>query len=503
MSFTVESALKWWARELPGNVAISVDGDNLTFAELYAWSARVGEYLLKQGVRTGERVMMCGLNTIEYAALIVGAARIGAIGVPLTFRSTAPELQAAIASTRPVYVFTDPERHAIAAEELAGDAHIIKDFSEIGALRAGAEVVLNVTVERDAPLFIIGTSGSTGRSKYTIYSQFGVMTYACEFALMEPRCARGSAIFSPGPFSSASGYLLLLQYLVIGASVYIESRFQPERALEILINRKITTFLGVPIFFERIAVLPEFAAADLSSLHFTQVAGARVNMSLLEAWRAKGVTLRQAYGCTEAGGGWAARDDVAVSAPEKCGRGGIFNEYAILGEDGEHAPPGTVGEILFRGAAIMSGYWNDREGTAQAFLGDWFRTSDMGKMDEAGNLTFVDRLKDIIISGGLNVSAAEVERVIHDTPHVEEVAVIAVEDPMFGETPLAVVYGDRAKLSVEEIIGVCNKQLASYKVPRYVVVEPEHLPRLPSGKISKPALRERYKNAAANLEKVR
>lgn len=504
MSFTVASALKWWSREMPDALAISVDNNPATYGEIYDWSARVGQDLLQRGVGVGDRVVIVGVNSLEYAVLIVALMRIGAIGAPLTFRSTAAEVREAIAKYRPSLVLADSERETITREAL-GNAPLcdLMRLEDIAALRTGSECDLDIQVGEDWPMFIIGTSGSTAKSKGVVYTQRGVMTYACEFAVMEPRCGKGARYLSLGPFSSSSGYLLLLQFLATGVSIYMESRFQPERALQTLVDKKITMFLGVPIFFERIAALPEFAEADLSSLHFAQVAGARVSPSLLRAWRDKGVTLRQAYGCTEAGGGWAARDDTAILAPEKAGRGGIFNEFAILGEDGKIAPPGTVGEILFRGASIMGGYWEDPEATAEAMHDGWFRTGDLGVIDESGNITFVDRLKDIIISGGLNISAAEVEGVIAEIEGVEEVAVIAAKDDTFGETPLAVIYGDYSRLSVEGIIAHCDRNLASYKVPRYVAIRDEPLPRLPSGKIAKPAIREQYRDASERLPKVR
>jgi fatty-acyl-CoA synthase len=213
--------------------------------------------------------------------------------------------------------------------------------------------------------------------------------------------------------------------------------------------------------------------------------------------------LRHVYGSTEAGGGWGARDDVAIAHPEKCGRGGIFTDYAIRGEGGGFAPPGVTGEILVRSACLMAGYWNNPEATRDAVQNGWLRTGDLGVIDDTGNLTFVDRLKDIIISGGLNIAAAEVERVISAIGGVTEVAVIAANDPQFGETPLAVVHATPGSVTVAEIIEACNRQLSNYKVPRYVAMEDEPLPRLPSGKISKRALREKYKDAATTLTKVR
>ncbi|MET0986342.1 MAG: AMP-binding protein, partial [Steroidobacteraceae bacterium] len=240
-----------------------------------------------------------------------------------------------------------------------------------------------------------------------------------------------------------------------------------------------------------------------SDLYWTQVGGARVSPALLKTWREKGVLLRQLYGSTEAGGGWGARNDAALTAPEKCGRGGMFTEYAIRGDQGGFAPPGVPGEILVRSPCLMGGYWNNPTATREAIRDGWLHSGDLGVIDDGGNLTFIDRLKDIIISGGLNISAAEVERAIGEVAGVEEVAVIAAPDSDFGETPLAVIFGDAKQLSVPAVIDHCNRELANFKVPRYVVLESEPLPRLPSGKISKPLLREKYKNATTSLAKVR
>jgi fatty-acyl-CoA synthase len=161
-----------------------------------------------------------------------------------------------------------------------------------------------------------------------------------------------------------------------------------------------------------------------------------------------------------------------------------------------------VGEIVIRGPSVTPGYWNNPEATEKTLVNGWLRTGDLGKVDQANNLTFVDRLKDIIISGGLNISAAEVEHVINGIEGVVEVAVIAAADEKFGETPLAVVYADKA-INPEHIIAHCNHELADYKVPRYVVMQDAPLPRLPSGKISKPMLRTQYMDAALHLPRLR
>ncbi len=294
-----------------------------------------------------------------------------------------------------------------------------------------------------------------------------------------------------------------MQFLSVGATIHAQNKFTPELALALLQEKRITTFLASVIFWERIAALPAFESADLSSIRFAQISGARVNPALIERYRDKGLVLRQAYGCTEAGGAWAARDRTATAAPDKCGPGGMFSGYRIILPDGSPAPVGEPGEILIRSDGLTVGYWNDPEQTAKAYRDGWFHSGDRGVMDAEGNLTFIDRIKDIIISGGLNISAMEVEGAIAEIDGVEEVVVIAAADAEFGETPLAVVHGAIDRLSPEAIVRHCRAALASYKVPRYVALEREPLPRLPSTKIDKGALREKYREAPGFLEKVR
>ncbi len=504
MNFTIARALRFWSEECPQQPALSYEDGIVTFGELFGWAGRVADYLHHQGVRPGARISIVATNSLHYAVLAWALVRMGGIGAPLSFRSTASELREWFDELAPALVFTDGERAATTREAL-GDAAPAKHRSLdlIGHYRHGIDPVLNYEPTEDSPAFIIGTSGSTGRPKGVVYTQRMVTTYASEFVLMEPQCGRGSSVLMVGPFSSGSGYLVMTQCVVQGATVYIESKFQPERALELLVKRRITSFMAAPIFFERIAALPEFADADFSGLRWTQIGGARVTPALLKAWRDKGVILRHAYGSTEAGGAWGARSDVAITEPNKCGRGGMFSEYAILLDDGSITRHGGPGEILIRSACMTVGLWNNPRATQEALRDGWLHTGDLGELDAAGNLTFLDRLRDIIISGGLNISAAEVERVIADLPGVDEVAVIVAMDESFGETPLAIVHGDTSRVTPADIIQHCNQHLANFKVPRYVAMEAEPLPRLPSGKIAKPLLRQKYKGAESYLPKVR
>jgi fatty-acyl-CoA synthase len=426
------------------------------------------------------------------------------ISSPITFRSSERELRRALDLLSPGLLLCDGGRKAICADALGeGRTATLHSIEQIRDLRTRPEATIDIEYRPDDPLFIIGTSGSTGAPKGVIYTHGSTMAYSAEFAVMEPATGSGGSILVTGPYSSASGTLCTLQFLSVGATVYAENKFDPVRALRILVDNKVTTFLASTIFYERIAALPEFENADLSSIAFAQISGARVSPALIARFIEKGVVLRQAYGCTEAGGAWAARDETALTAPEKCGPGALFTEYKVVHPDGSRAAPGEAGEILVRSAGLSVGYWNDPEQTARTFVDGWLHTGDRGVQDERGNLTFVDRMKDIIISGGLNISAMEVENAIAELDGVDEVVVIAAKDEDFGETPLAIVHGDLGRLESAAIVAHCREALAGYKIPRYVAFEAEPLPRLTSGKIAKVELREKYKDAQKFLERVR
>jgi fatty-acyl-CoA synthase len=294
-----------------------------------------------------------------------------------------------------------------------------------------------------------------------------------------------------------------MEFISLGASLRFEASFDPERALHLLESERIYMFQGVPLFFERIAACPGFEQADLSALRYTSVGGAPVSRALLETWMRKGCLLRQIYGQTEAGGAitiMTKRD--AARLPHKAGRGGMFTELRVIDAEGNFVGPDEVGQIVIRGPSVMKGYWNDPEATARTLVDGWLRTGDLGSIDAEGYLSFADRMKDIIISGGLNISALEVERVVAEFAGVVEVSVIGAPDAKFGETPLAIVHSTAA-LDVTALIEHCNRHLANYKVPRYVVVEAESLPRLATGKIAKPALRAKYQPLVPGLPRVR
>jgi fatty-acyl-CoA synthase len=180
----------------------------------------------------------------------------------------------------------------------------------------------------------------------------------------------------------------------------------------------------------------------------------------------------------------------------------MFIDLRVVRPDGSDCEAGEAGEILLRGPAMMQGYWRNPEATREAIRDGWLRSGDIGLLDEQGLLTFVDRMKDLIISGGLNISAAEVERALCEFAGVDEALVFAAPDPRFGETPFAVYHGSR-EVDVQALVAHCNACLSDYKVPRYIAFSADPLPRLATGKLSKPAIRALYAGAHETQQRVR
>jgi fatty-acyl-CoA synthase len=505
---TLVEVFEWWATERRNELAIVTESEQLTYGEFYHWAQATADWLIEQGLTLGDRVTILATNSLDWLIASQATLLVGGILAPINPRFTVSEVSFLVGERyQSKFIFHDVGRRSLVeavSQSVPGvqveALSIVRKFRDTKRNPA----IQRPTIDADTEVVIIPTSGSTGYPKGVVYSHRTLTAYASDTAITMPFVPVYPAktlVF--GPFCTSAGYVVATQYFAYGATVYVEEAFDPDRAIEIIETQSITALNGAPIFYERMMASPKFAEADLSSLRLANVGGARVSRQLLDAWLEKKVLLRQLYGQTEAGGQATVNTDKgAIESPEKCGKGSVFTKIAIMNEQGELCPPNTAGEIVISGPGLMVRYWNDPEATAETLVDGWLHTGDLGMVDEDGLLTMQDRLKDIIISGGINISSAEVERVVSEIPGVLEVAVLAAKDDKFGETPLAVIYANEA-LSAGEIVQHCDAEMSAFKVPRYIAFESEPLPRLATGKIAKPALREKYRNAHNELEKVR
>ena len=502
MTGTIAHVLEWWSHAAHDREAIRFPDDSTTFAELHDWTSRVARDLIARGLEPGDRVGIFSANSLNWCVAAFAVMKVGAILVPLNYRYAPAELTSIVQGCTPRFILVDAAGLARVAA-IPDLQTTVLPLTTVADARHGEPVVIASPFEPDAPIVVAYTSGSTAQPKGVMFTHRSVLAYAFEAYLNYPEMRVGAKSINVPPLFTGGGTVQLVQFVIMGITNFIDYEFDAARTLRLLLDERIEIFCGVPTFFERIVALPQFAEADLSHISLAACGGARVSLPLLKTWLGKGVVLRQLYGLTEAGGNSTIMPAAeAVDHPEQCGRGGVFTRHRIVRPDNTDCAVDEEGEIWVRGPGVMAGYWNDPEATAAAFSGPWLRTGDIGKIDERGNLTLVDRLKDMIISGGLNIWPIDIENTIAEIDGVIEVAVIGARDERFGETPMAIIHASRP-IDPVEIITWCDARMADYKVPRYIAIEPQPLPRLATGKLAKRELKDRYANAADTLPRVR
>jgi fatty-acyl-CoA synthase len=509
---SVARAVWWWARTCPERQAIVTDDDAVDYHGLQQWALATAGFLREEGVRRGDRVAIVGVSSLEWCVAAIAAFSMGAVVAPFNWRLTSSELRGLVDLCEPTIVLADAEFidkvAALTNKELPFSTH---DLREVVASRRTAPAQPVPTLETglemidlDDPVAIVFTSGTTGNPKGVIFNSRTISSLEYEWRLAEEIGPHGLRVLGVLPMFTAAGVIYnLSRPMLSGGVLFLQPKLDPPRALEILRDEGITTLNGPPIIYEQIAAVPGFASAWLEHVTCAWVGGARVASELLTTWRARGVALRQMYGQTEIGGcATAMPADGALEHPEKCGFGGPFTSVRVVTPDGRDCAPGTPGEIIVRGPSVTPGYWRNEEATKAALRDGWWHSGDLGVLDEHGLLTFIDRIGDVINSGGLKISPAEVERVIAGLKGVVEVAVIGVPDAKFGQTPAVIVYTD-GPVDAAAIVAHCNEHLADYKVPRYVIESEDLLPRMASGKIAKRDLARQFADAPERFPKVR
>ncbi len=507
MSATVGSALRWWALTKPDDSALVVGEERLTYRQLDHWSSRVARRLAESGITPGDRVGLSATNCLAWPVAAHGVLKCGAVLVPLNPRFKAAEIRrtAEDAEFSAVIVAAD-QRRAVDQASAGGSSFEVIGLEAVQELRTGPADDFRIDRDPEEAVALIFTSGSTGMSKGVILTSRTLLNIVLENTLTEEGFRPGSTSLLVLPLAFTPGLVYgLMITTVLGGTLIVEPDLNPSRAVELIQKYAVNALFGVPLIFQAIASAPEFDDADLRSLATAIVGGASVSVPLLRRWADKGVLLRQIYGMTEAGGvATATLRAEALDHPDTCGNGSIFTEVKVMRPDGSVAAPGEVGELVVRGPGVTPGYWQDPETTAAAIRGGWLHSGDLGTADEQGRIAFVDRLKDLIISGGINISPIELEAVIGSLDGVTEVAVIAAPDARFGETPAAIVSTvPGSELTEVDVVRHCEQVLADYKVPRYVILRTAPLPRLPAGKVDKPAIRAEYVDVTQRFARAR
>ncbi|MGY1625291.1 long-chain fatty acid--CoA ligase [Geodermatophilus sp. SYSU D00965] len=499
----------WPERRLrisPDRDALWFEGTTTSHAGFAERVRRTAGALAGLGVRSGDRVAWTGTNHPSALETLYACGQLGAIWVPVNARLTAPEAQYVLEHSGATVVVHGRDSGELAdalRDRLPGvRAWVATEPPSAGGadslpyeplLAAADPEPRDEPVGLEDPCLVMYTSGTTGRPKGAVLTH-GNMTWNATNQLLGFDFAADERTLALAPLFHIGGLNGTVNpTLLRGGCAVVVRRFDPAETLRVIEEQRVNSFFAVPTMLDAMSREPGFATRDLSSLRSIGAAGAAVPLPTLRTWLARGVTMQQAYGMTEAAPGCTVLD--SADAERKVGSAGkpvFFTDVAVLRPDGSPAGVDEIGEVVVSGPNVMAGYWQDPEQTAAVLRDGWYHTGDAGSVDAEGFLYIRDRYKDMIISGGENVYPAEVESALLELPQVLEAAVIGVPDERWGEVGLAVVVpAPGTPEDPEAIRTALRARLAGFKVPRHVEFVDE-LPKTATGKIRKPDLRGRF-----------
>jgi len=488
----LSSFIAFHARRTPDRVALKYRGEDISYAAFDARIRQVGGWLVSRGIGPGDVLAVLMKNSVAFLELVFAASHIGAVFLPINYRLASDEVGYIVGNSGAKLLIADEELADIAG----GGAPVVllDEAAQQTATRLAPEIApaaMHVRQPRDL-MRLMYTSGTTDRPKGVMLSYENVYWKSADQTLVLGLNAE-TRLLVVGPLYHV-GALDLPGIAVLwhGGLLSIHRNFEPEAALAAIEAEKLNAAWFAPVMTSAMLTCPARHGYDVSSLRWVIGGGEKTPEMRIRAFSDYFINARyiDAYGLTESCGGDTFMD--AGREIEKIGSTGraiAHVEIEIRDDAGKRLPPGENGEICLRGPKVTQGYWKDPEKTATAFFGDWFRTGDVGYLDDDGFLYLTDRKKDMIISGGENIASSEVERVIYELPEVREVAVIGMPDERWGEKPIAiVVLGEGAALELTALIDHCRARLAGFKVPKQLVIR-DSLPRNPSGKVLKRVLR--------------
>ncbi|MEJ8858281.1 long-chain-fatty-acid--CoA ligase [Variovorax robiniae] len=499
-------------REKPNDNAVVSGNTRLSFGQFADRVARLGAALQRLGMRSGDRVGMMSLNSHRFVEYFFGTWWGGGVINPVNIRWNPKEVAYSLDDCDTRILLVDDLFAPMAAElrklstslrtvVYCGDGAVPEGMLGYESLLAEATPIEDAPHDADELAAIMYTGGTTGRPKGVMLTHGNVYTNALSSVATVPRDRRNASVVIAVPMFHVAGCGLSLQSMLRLVPQHVLPMFDEVAILQSIQAARATEIFLVPTMIKRVIEHPRFAEFDLSSLQMMLYGAAPIDVALLEqAMRALPQTsFSQAYGMSELS------PTVAVLMPHchlpgpergrmlrSAGTPVIAAEIRIVDAEDKEVPLGQVGEICARGPTVMKGYWNKPKETEAALRGGWMHTGDGGYMDEHGFLYVVDRMKDMIVSGGENVYSAEVENAIAQLPQVLMSAVIGVPDDKWGERVHAVIVKrEGADIDADAIIAHCRDQIAGYKCPRSVEFRNE-LPLSAAGKLQKFQLREPY-----------
>jgi long-chain acyl-CoA synthetase len=476
-------------RFYPGRTALAADGRLLTFRELHTRVEGIAATLTSHGFGVGDRLALLLPNGSDYIELIYACAMLGVIAVPLNTRLSTKEIDGVLEDANPHGIV----RHSSLA--VPGVQLSWQQVIDQAPLPISSGPAPKIFYEPEAVLGLIYTSGTTGKPKGVMVTHANILADVHNFNYWM-RYTESGIYLHAAPIFHIADFPSMFAAPAFGASQITVPKFSAQTFCETVEREHVTHTVLVPTMINLLTQFPDARRYDLSSLQVLAYGGSPMAPELVHRTRdlLPNVKLIQVYGLSETGFLAGLQDhEHTEDKLMSCGRPCPGVDLQVTDTSGKQVERGHGGELIVRGANVMRGYWNNPTGTAKGFRDGFFCTGDIGRQDTSGYFYILDRLKDMIVTGGENVYSGEVEAVIYRHPAVREAAVFGVPDPQWGELVMVcVVLRSGATLTADELIAFCRQSLASYKLPRRVEFSETDLPKSSSGKILKKALRDSF-----------
>lgn len=510
---TVDGILRRSARRVPGRTALRYQDRTWTYRELDAAVTSAARLLRAAGPRPGDRVAAFGHNSDAYLIAFLACARAGLVHVPVNHGLTGEDLHYLLHQSGSALVLTDPQL----ADRLPPAVRTMALRDAPGALLARVQQAARDTAEAadggpdaagtgewaaaadDSLVQLLYTSGTTAQPKGAMMTHRALLhAYTSAIVALGLR-ETDRPVHALPLYHSAQLHVFLLPYLAVGAENTLVDGPEPRQLFDLVEAGRADSLFAPPTVWIALANHPEFPERDLGALRKAYYGASIMPVPVLERLRARlpGLAFHNCFGQSEIGPlAMVLGPNEHEGRMDSCGRPVLFVEARVVDETGAEVPDGERGEIVYRSPQLCTGYWDKPQETEEAFRGGWFHSGDLAVRDADGYFTVVDRIKDVINSGGVLVASRQVEDVLHTHPGVAEVAVIGLPDPHWIEAVTAVVVpraadGGGPHVGEQELIELARARLAAFKAPKRVLFV-DALPRNASGKILKRALRDRF-----------
>jgi acyl-CoA synthetase (AMP-forming)/AMP-acid ligase II len=498
---------------------VEVGGTNrrITFEEMLPLVTKLANSIQALGVEHGEQIAVMSVNSADYVLTYYACAMLGITFIPLNYRAKDEELTHMLNVSEAQALFVS-DRYIDLVERIRPTLTSVKTFVAYGEPRDGyasyADMLANgsdediwVDVDDHEATLVIFTSGTTALPKGVQLTYLDMTAYVTNQNPADPEIHE--KLLVSAPFFHVAGATAMMLAIWSGRTLVILPAFTPEEWLRAVDQEKTTHAFVVPTMLKRIMESPEFDKYDISSMKSITYGAAPMPYEVVrracDVFSPRGIGLVNAYGQTESTAtltflgpedhDLSTDTEIKEKRLRSVGKSMPDVELGIMDDRNNLLPPGEEGEICVRSDRVMKGYYHQEEATSTAIIDGWLHTGDVGKLDEGGYLFITGRKKDLIIRGGENISAGEIENVLEDHAAIEEAAVIGVPDPDWGEVVKAViVLKPGAKVTVDELTKYTKERLSSFKAPAYYAIVPE-LPRNALGKVLKTDLRKDYGTA--------